>query len=120
MSGIGRIARTFWNEHKLRRRLESLMAGAPGDFGATQGDLLEAARQRGDVPDRMRRMSRLFGVEGAFRRADRYQVLEMSKVCNRCCERRMCGHALYDSKREGAVDTGFCPNAAEYRGLSAT
>ena len=118
MNGFGRIAKTGWNRLRTRQRLESLSESAAADFGVSRADLCEAALQKGDVPERMERMSAVFGAGAACRAADRYRVLDMSRVCTCCTERHDCTHLLYGAAGTASREADFCPNAAEFRALA--
>lgn len=117
MNGFGRLVQRAIERVRVERELAALPADGATDFGSTEGELVAAARLKADVPERMGRMAGKLGVGEAFGKADRYQVLDMARECDRCGARRVCGHVLYGTGAEDPAD--FCPNAGNYRELVA-
>lgn len=109
----------------LRRRLAEhgnvmeMSRCASADFGASTSDLENALTMKMDLPERMERMSAVFGASHAVARADRWQLLDMARACNRCEHRHACSRALHCKDPAQPQDVAFCPNADEYRTLAA-
>ena len=117
MNGFGRLVRRVIERVRIERELAALPAEGAADFGSTAGELAAASRMKADVPERMGRMAEKLGAAGEFAGVDRYRVLDMARICDRCGARRVCGHVLYEDG--GADPADFCPNAANYRELVA-
>lgn len=118
MSRIGRLAKTFWNGLSTRRQVEVLGPAAAADFGMTLADVGAAARQPGDVPDRMQRMAAVFGAQDALAKADRYSLQDMAHNCADCAARGVCARVLYRGRGPEAGEVEFCPNAPAYREMA--
>lgn len=119
MTAIRRMMQNLRQRRAERRNARGLGGEATRDFGVTAGDLAAALSMKIDVPDRMGRMSAIFGATPAMARADRWQIFDMAKVCDGCKHRRACARALYSDDAAGPQDVAFCPNAGEYRAMAA-
>lgn len=119
MNSVRRTIADIWSNLRTGSRVEQLPATAAADFGMTAADLVTAARMHGDVPTRMQQMATIFGADAALRTANRYRIFEMSLRCDRCQARRACTHALATTHGRRPEDVDFCPNADEYRVMSA-
>jgi len=120
MNKLGRFVQRILDRIKTENRLAILSSDAAADIGSTPAELIASSRLKVDVPERMGRMATTFGATKAFAQADRYRVLDMARICDRCGARRVCNHTLFgDATSSGAEPTKFCPNAANYHDLVA-
>ncbi|MDR0808466.1 MAG: hypothetical protein LBE86_04960 [Gemmobacter sp.] len=119
MIGIRRMMQNLRHRIGEQREAGQMNDDACRDFGMTAGDLTAALTMKIDVPDRMRRMSAVFGAAPALARADRWQLLDMARACDRCKHRRACARALDGDGQAGTQNVAFCPNAGEYRAMTA-
>ena len=117
-SRVTRWARSVWSGIRNRQQIEALGPGAAADLGIALADATEAARQPGDVPERMQKMAALLGVEGELAGIDRYQLQDMARTCAACVERGFCDHALHRPGGTRAEDVGFCPNVRTYQDMA--
>lgn len=120
MNRIMRKATEVWKRYRAEQAVGQLTAAAAADIGVTPGDLIGAARMRGDVPERMQRMAAVFGAEAALDRTGRFQVLDMAQKCNCCAARDTCGTALDDPRGIRADQVDFCPNSDDYRAMASS
>lgn len=119
MIGIRRMMRNLRRRLAEERRAGGMSDAACRDFGMTAGDLAAAITMKIDVPDRMQRMSAIFGAAPALARTDRWQLFDMARACDGCKHRRACARALDGDGPAGLQDVAFCPNAGEYRAMAA-
>jgi hypothetical protein len=118
MFEIGRIARKIKARLISRQNCNALtLAGVP-DFGASGSEVAEAVRQRFDVVERVTRMAEIYEAGPALRVAERVELFEMARVCNRCPHERKCARLVYRQTNLGMKSVDFCPNAAEYAALT--
>lgn len=119
MIGIKRLMRDLRHRLAMQHEAGRMTEAACRDFGMSASDLAAAVTMRIDVPDRMRRMSVVFGAAPALARADRWQLFDMARACDGCRHRRACARALDGDGSAGPQDVAFCPNAGEYRAMAA-
>ena len=119
MTGIRRMIRNLRQKRIEQHNATRLGSDAMRDIGVTAGDVSAAIDMKIDLPDRMGRMAAVFGAAPALRRADRWQVFDMARVCDACKHRHACNHALAAEGGAAPGDVAFCPNAGEYRVLAA-
>lgn len=117
MFELARIAGNIKAKLTTLRSLEALAPADATDFGVTPAELVEAAQQRGDVLERITRMSEIYGVEQAFQAVGRYDLLEMARKCNRCPHERACARLLRGECNPCTKQVDFCPNAGAYAAL---
>lgn len=117
MTAIKRLLQTLRERLAERRNASRIDRQACHDFGMTRADVDQALAMRRDVPDRMGRMSAVFGAAEAA--IDRWQLLDMARLCDSCSHRPDCARALDTPGGASPQDVAFCPNAAAYRDLAA-
>lgn len=118
MIGIKRMMQNLRRRYAEQREAGKMDDAACRDFGVSTGDLAAAVAMKIDVPDRMRRMSAIFGAAPALARTDRWQLFDMARTCDGCRHRRACTRALDGDGSAGPQDVAFCPNAGEYRAMA--
>ena len=119
MIGIKRMMQNLRRRFAEQREAGGMTDGACRDFGMNASDLTAAITMKIDVPDRMQRMSAVFGAAPALARTDRWQLFDMARACDGCKHRRACARALDGDGPAGLQDVAFCPNAGEYRAMAA-
>lgn len=119
MTAIKRLLQTLRQRLAEHRNADRMDRKACQDFGVTRAEMDQALAMRIDVPDRMGRMSAVFGAAEAVAGTDRWQLLDMARLCNRCGHRPACARALDAPGGPAPQDMEFCPNAASYRDLAA-
>lgn len=119
MIGIRRMMQNLRERLVEQREAGRMHDEACRDFGMNASDLAAAITMKIDVPDRMRRMSAIFGAAPAMARTDRWQLFDMARACDACKHRRACARALDGDSEVASQDVAFCPNAGEYRAMAA-
>lgn len=120
MNRLERFVKRVLDLVKTENRLAILFSDATADLGITPGEMIAASRLKVDVPERMGRMVATSGATKAFAHTDRYRVLDMARIRDRCGARRVCNHTLFgDATSSVAKPAKFCPNAANYHDLVA-
>ena len=119
MIGIKRMMQNLRRRYAEHGNAGGMDDAACRDFGMGVNDLAAAITMKTDVPDRMRRMSAIFGAAPALARADRWQLFDMARTCDGCRHRRACARVLDGDGLTGPQDVAFCPNAGEYRAMAA-
>jgi hypothetical protein len=101
------------------REIESLSDRDVRELGIDRNTLRELASHPADVPERMSRMARVFGVDPAAIHRQRGRGFDMTMTCGLCRDRKACARELFGDAPSSPERCGFCPNAAAFRNLAA-
>lgn len=110
--------------HILRRWTALSVTGGPTDrdlaeLGLTRDQADRLARLPRTVPERMTAMAAIFGLTPEDLERNRAGWIEIAETCAECRHKGECRDMLAKGEAATRDDTGFCPNAAHYAGLSA-
>lgn len=110
--------------HILHRWAALSITGGPSekdlaDLGLTREQADRLAQLPRTVPERMTAMAAIFGIPQAVLESHVDDWLGLAETCAACRHKRECRATLAKGPEARREETGYCPNAGHYAGLSA-